>query len=489
MRRRWPAVADERTVLVVLALLLAVGIALRLTLMLAQSPALLGYDDTLVFLRSARDQLFGVPSSPVGYVAFLRAAHWVWGNLAFVVGVQHLLGVATALLLFSTVRRVAPAGWGLVPAAVVLLAGPQILLEHAVLSEALFAFLVAASCYCATRAVTGGSAAWGWAAGALAASAGCVRSLGLALAVLVVGCLVLGTRGGWRPRLAAGAAAAVAAWLVIAPYVVVTKREVGYVGPGLTRASGWALYARTAPFADCDRFTPPAGTAALCERRPPAKRPEARHYALFDSPAEKAFGPPPYARPRANRAMTAFARAAILHQPLDYLADVGADLGRYWSSEPRTSGATGESYDVFARHLATLPLTTAGFTAKWYSTPPQPGDEGLASGVREWEQRTRLEGPLLVLLTLLALLGLPLARGPRLAVQLLLVGTSLLLLVGSVASAFFDARYAVPGYGPLAASGALGGASLFEWVRARRRRGAREPASAAAVVVGMERGV
>ncbi len=470
MRRRWPAAPGERKVVAALGLLLVAGIALRLTLMAAQSPALLGYDDTLVYLGSARDHLFGVPSSPVGYVVFLRAAHWVWGSLAFLVGLQHLLGVAMALLLFATVRRVAPAGWGLIPAAVVLLAGPQLLLEHAPLSESSFAFLVTASCYCATRALTGGSAPWGWAAGLLAATAGCVRSLGLALVVLVVLCLVLGTRGGWRPRLGAGVGAALAAWVLIAPYVIATKHEVGYVGPGLTRASGWALYARAAPFADCGRFTPPAGTTALCERRPPSKRPEARHYALFDSPAERAFGRPPYASPRENRALTAFARAAILHQPLDYLGDVGDDLGRYWSSEPRTSGATGESYGVLARHLATLPPTTAAFTAKWYSTPPEPGDAGLASGVREWERRTRLEGPLLVLLALAALLGLPLARGPRLAVALLLVGTSLLSLVGPVASAFFDARYAVPGYGPLAASGALGGASLVGWVRARRRR-------------------
>ncbi len=36
---------------------------------------------------------------------------------------------------------------------------------------------------------------------------------------------------------------------------------------------GWNLYARAAPFADCGKFTPPAGTEILCEQRPPSERP------------------------------------------------------------------------------------------------------------------------------------------------------------------------------------------------------------------------
>ena len=36
---------------------------------------------------------------------------------------------------------------------------------------------------------------------------------------------------------------------------------------------GWNLYARAAPFADCSKFTAPAGTEILCEQRPPSERP------------------------------------------------------------------------------------------------------------------------------------------------------------------------------------------------------------------------
>jgi hypothetical protein len=45
-------------------------------------------------------------------------------------------------------------------------------------------------------------------------------------------------------------------------------------------------------------------------------------------------------------------------------------------------------------------------------------------------------------------------------VTVLLVVFTLLLMVGPVATLFYDARYAEPCFGPLAAAAALGGAGL-----------------------------
>jgi hypothetical protein len=42
-------------------------------------------------------------------------------------------------------------------------------------------------------------------------------------------------------------------------------------------------------------------------------------------------------------------------------------------------------------------------------------------------------------------------------------------LIAPVVTAVYAARYAVPGYGPLAAAGALGAATLWERLAARRR--------------------
>jgi hypothetical protein len=88
-----------------------------------------------------------------------------------------------------------------------------------------------------------------------------------------------------------------------------------------------------------------------------------------------------------------------------------------------------------------------------------------------------LEGPVFVVLVLCALCGLPLARGRRLRAGLLLAGVALAALVGPIALTYYDARFAVPGYGPLAAAGAIGAATL--WERASVWRARRQPAPSA----------
>ena len=52
--------------------------------------------------------------------------------------------------------------------------------------------------------------------------------------------------------------------MLVLGYFALDSAETGEFGFG--SASGWALYSRVAPFADCDRFEPPAGTEELCER-------------------------------------------------------------------------------------------------------------------------------------------------------------------------------------------------------------------------------
>lgn len=57
-------------------------------------------------------------------------------QIAFTVSPQHLIGLITALLLFSATRRVTGLVWaGLLPAPMVLLGPDEILLEHAIMSE------------------------------------------------------------------------------------------------------------------------------------------------------------------------------------------------------------------------------------------------------------------------------------------------------------------------------------------------------------------
>ena len=82
---------------------------------------------------------------------------------------------------------------------------------------------------------------------------------------------------------------------------------------GLSRFSGWPLYfARGDWSADCPRFTPPPGTAGLCQSIPSSRRPGPDAYTwTSQSPAVRLFGLPP----SGGGKLGAFARAAILAQP------------------------------------------------------------------------------------------------------------------------------------------------------------------------------
>jgi hypothetical protein len=454
---------------IVLAALLAAGLGLRLGLGWTRT-GFIDNPDSFGYVNAGQREFFIPPMWPAGYPIFLHVAHALSAQLSFTIAIQHLLGMASAVLLFLTVRQVAPAGWGLIPAAVILLAGPQLFLEHAPLSESPFTFLVIASCFCAVRALGRQRPYWAFAAGMLAVTAACVRSLGVLLPVLVVVWLVASTPGTLRRRLIVGGAAALGAWLVLVVYIAAAISAGSSVGPGLTRAgAGWNLYQRAGPFADCRRFDPPRAARGLCERRPPADRPPPPAYAGPGSPAVRLFGLSVTTTPASNAALTGFARRAIVHQPFDYLRAVGTDLTRYWSSDRHYRFHAGASYDALVKRLTFHDtVATVRLIRRWYATGDTLGPAGAPAALRVYERHTRFEGPAFVLLALCAVVGLAAARGRRLAAQLLLLGVSTLLLVGTIAASTFDAQYAIPGYGPLAAAGALGAASLWERLAARR---------------------
>jgi 4-amino-4-deoxy-L-arabinose transferase-like glycosyltransferase len=445
--------------------LLAAGIGLRAALMITRSPAFLGAPDSNWYIGAARNDLFLPPTWPVGYQLLLRVLHAIDDSLTFAIGVQHALGIATALLLFLAVRAVAAPGWGLVPAGVVLLAGPQLLVEHTPLSDALFTFLVAACCYCTVRGLCDGRPEWAGLAGLAAAGSACVRPVGLPLAVVAVVCLAAGAPGDLRRRLRLAGTAALIAGLVVSAHAAATRYEAGYVDAGLVRAGGWNMYARVAPFADCRRFSLPAAARRLCEDRPVSERPTSARY-LEASPATRLFGTWFNTQPEDDRAMIAFARAAVLHQPGAYLRAVASDLSNFWSTnglDPSAFEYTGVSRTLIDR----VPQNVA-IIREWYATGDRPTRPGAPEALLTYERHTRLQGPAFVALLLLAVAGIPLSRGRRLASGLLFLGVSVVTLVGPVATVFFYTRYAIPGYGPLAAAGAVGAASLWERFAARR---------------------
>jgi hypothetical protein len=262
------------------------------------------------------------------------------------------------------------------------------------------------------------------------------------------------------------------ACVVVGTYLAVQSADTGFTG--LTYDSGRVLYARVAKFADCSKFTPPAGARALCENTPPARRGSFNQYLTgfpdhasevtlagrSISPAWRVFGAPP----KGNAQLRGFAWAAITHQPLDYLDAVASDFHYYWADDHR----------VFIAAAAHVDPTVDRVVASYYHT--RGGVTNLGLGFVRWYGRwIEVTGILMIALLLMPLIGFfaddPRAR--RVAVLFAACGWLLPLVSDAVASV--DPRFILPAYGPLSA------ASVMGWKGLRARWAARVPHGTSAV--------
>jgi hypothetical protein len=423
-----------------LATLLAAGVVVRAWSLVTWRPAFIGYYDTAPYVGAARGALFSDPFRPAGYPGALRLLHALSDRVTAVTVVQHALGVATALLLYGALRGVARnAWWALLAPAVVLLDGFQVLMEHAVLSDTLFVFLLTGALYAALRARRG-PLRWAIAAGALIASAATVRTVGLFVVPVVPAALLSRSRMGLI-RLAAAAAATAA--------VLVAYLHAG----SISQAPGWSLYARVGQFADCTRFRAPAGTRRLCETSAPAARQSTDFYYWSPhSPAQRAFGAPP----AGDRLVGAFAHAAIRAQPLGYLSTVAHDFARYVAPgsfrRPR-AGETQEQYLSQAQRPNELRFL-GGELRTYYRGVGAARRDGAALTIG-YVRATLVRGPLMALLLVLAAVAPLVTRGDRRVAAALLAVTAFVLLLVPVATQVYDARYALAALGPLSAAAAL----------------------------------
>ena len=458
---------------------------MRLVLMYAVRPALLGYTDTHVYLYAAADlddgTWFSSKHQPNGYPMFVELVHFVAAKIRLLILVQHLLGLASGLLLYAAVRRAGGPPWlGLLPAGVVFLAGFQIFIEHAPLSETLFVFCVALALYASVRAMDQPGVWWVAAVGVAIGVAPTVRTSGLTLVPLFLLWFLFEPGQRWRGRALRATAYVLPVVVVLGAYVIGQHSATGYTG--LTRTGIWNLYGRAAPFADCNKFTPPEGTEVLCEDKPPDERhgPAYYVYDINSSPGLREFAGGSAPIEEGNDEVGSFARAAILGQPWDYLQAVWTDMLRYVIGNSRTSGG-GPSWEKF-----TTELVVGADPSRWptdWAQPRQPTDYspyypnpgllqkwGLLTAYRDFERATRIEGPLFVLafgLMVLAPFMAPPGRLRHLALLLALV--TIVLMVTPVATLYYNARFTIPVFGPLAAGAAIGGWSVAARMRAARR--------------------
>jgi hypothetical protein len=470
-------------VLLALAVLVALGALLRAWALTAEFPASWNNWDTTAYLEAARNGVFDNSFRPAGYPVFLRVLHDVWPEIGVTVIVQHLLGLATGVLVYLTGRRVGLPGWlALVPAAVILLNGDQISLEHAMLSESIFTPMLVATVYALVRSLDSERPApWLAGAGALVAAMVAVRTAALPLVGVVALAAALAPPLGLRAALRRAAiAGGVGVGLVVA-YMGAAAIATDHFG--ITRSSGWALYARTAPFADCGQFTPPAGTRPLCETSQAHDRPGPDFYLWTPaSPAWRAYGGPP----NGNDEVGAFGRTVVLHQPITYGRYIVSDLWRYVNAD---SGRQGEGFGLgpdlllIDRRAEEVERYTEDQVAEWYGPEPLRIRSSLST-LADVQNVVRFHGSLVLLAVVLTLVALVLLRGRGRWAAFLFGGMAFVVMLVPAATMIYHARYGVPATGMLALGAALGATAIGERVRALRGRSAetrvaREPVGSA----------
>ncbi len=355
---------------------LTAGAGLRLLAMLGYPGALWFAGDSYVYVGAAL-RLRPNLSKTTGYSLFLKALE-PFHSLSLVAGLQHLMGLAVAVMIYLLLRRhgVSPR-WATVATLPVLLDGFVIEDEHMVMAEALFTFLVMLSML---LILWRGRVSWPVAllAGLLAGYAVVVRSVGLPVLVLFPVVLLLrGLRrdGAWAWRNAQGwLAAAVMAIGCAAPVVSYAGWFHSWYGSyGLTRSDGFYLWGRMSSFAECAAIKPPADELKICPSGPPSSRTPPGDY-IWHAPQVRDIAGGPVSAAN-NALLRDFAIRAVEAQPLGYVHAVlgGLALTVEWPRHEYPDPGTVHYY-YFQLTPQTIPANRSwipGGTA--YSRHPEPG--------------------------------------------------------------------------------------------------------------------
>jgi hypothetical protein len=455
-----------------LFVLLGAAVALRIAALALYFPGVIINVDESRFALVAPDvhRIFDDTWHPAGYPMFLGTLRLASDQVWFTIAAQNVLGLLAGTALYLAVTRLGAPRWlGLIPAAVYLLSGDVLFFEHVLLSEQLALALTALALSAAILGLQPKvDPRWLAASGALATGAWLTRSAFLVVVLTVVSVAALGVTGR-RSRATAGGTAALGGALVFGLYLLAFQISGGrYLG--LWDITGWQLYGRTAPFAQCDQFDVPKGAETLCESKQPADRPGPFFYTQDStSPAVRQFG---YGSAQADGLLNDFAIRAIRAQPRDYASAVIRDFVRYvrnpsppvhplsgFGTELWSFAFRPPSYEAIERHQLAAVYDGTKVSA--------PGDHLLG----DYQSVMRVHGILIAVLLLLTPAGAIWGRGPGRLGAALFGSTSFLLFLGPVAASSYDFRYGIPPATLLACAGTLSGYAL--WMRATERRQSR----------------
>ena len=327
--------------------------------------AALGFSPALLIQDSFSYMAEGVHLTPLyqlrpeGYPLLLKVLE-PFHSLLLVTTLQHLMGIALAVIIYAVLRRCGLPAWGATLAAVpTLFDSRQIWLESSILPDTLFTFVLMIAV--AILIVRPRPAIWQAAiVGLLVAWASIIRGNGAPVFVIILIFLLI-QRVGWRVLTACLAAFAVP----LAGYALVFYSEHGQLN--ITNSSGLFLWSRTMSFANCSIIKPPADLRALCPDaqpdHPTSPAPPWSVSALLNerTPADYLWAAgawfrvdkDPGVNAHNNKLAMTFAEKAIEAQPADYLKAVGEGVFLTFFATDRSEAYLSDHFTV-APHVATL---------------------------------------------------------------------------------------------------------------------------------------
>jgi hypothetical protein len=463
-RQHWLAIA-----------LLAAGLVLRVLAELAYRPALF-YIDSVKYLYNADG------NDPEGYKAPLRAILFV-ANLDTVTAIQHLLGLAIAVVIYVLLlRKGAPRWLAALAIAPVLLDAYQLQQEQTIMPTVWFeALLVAGLAILLWRP----AASWRpvVAAGLVLGTSALFWQAGEVL-ILPAAIYLLAAGGGWRQRVSRAAALCVAFAVPILAYSAGSYLSGGPFG--LSHQGVTSLYGRTAAAVDCATIRLTPAERAICPTA--AQQALGDDWLAFnpDSPVQAIYHKLP--RAEVNSTITSFNSAVLRQQPQRVLAGYGQDVLRLYALTRHT--APGEVSDPITRwqFAKSFPYLTPHATKQEVMAITDQfggGQPAVWRPVANFLHHYQLDGgytpgPLLLLFTITGLAGSllallrrrlsPHARETALACLLFWGSAAFLLLAADVP--VFSWRYQIPALVTLVPAGALGLAVIIELISARRTQSA-----------------
>ena len=426
------------------AIIAVCGTALRVVVQLAYQQALI-FPDSERYLQYAHNFLSGQWSPDwlrtSGYSILLMPAVLAH-NLSVVVAIQHLLGLATAVLIYATLIHFGARRWVAALASIPVLFDPlQLDLEQYILTDVCATFLVFLALVVLVwkRDALGKRAAL--TAGLLVAAATIIRESDL-LVIIPALLYVVAVIRPWRRCARLAGMALLGCAIPVLGYL--SWFAVWFGTFNFVTYTNQFTYGRIVQFADCTGLSLPSYERSLCPTQPPAQRNLDWYMWAPQSPQVLLQ---PTAGLSKGEIIHDFNTRILEHQPLSYLEAVGGDIV-YSFSPVRGDGPERypKGYHDFHTYfpsgkgeLATLRQYT-GSTGR-----VQPALAGFLTG---YGHDFYVPGPLLaagLVLGLAGTAGLGRARRSKLR------GPCLLFSLGTIAMvvppfiiATFDWRYELP---------------------------------------------